>query len=543
MNLTEQQLRDMLEAHNAQQASVMDGGMSRAPAPASVPVRAPVANYAGDYLSTVAPGHAVVPPALGGKPVAPVAPPVTPPADLSGTPEVPPMTDPNAASADSGAGYGLQDMLLDAYRKAQQAKELANGGLENAAYAGQEGLVTEALGNDDLTQAKIDEAKEMAPIDDAAANAAMANEQRMKDIAAEGEQAAKAQMIRIKAASDAAANTEVKDFWADKTSGARIMGILAQALSGAANGLAGNPSAPTPLDRIIEQDIKAQMANMENKRMVASQEQSTMRLVYEQTGSRIAAQSAMTIAALQKTKAMSQALADKYATPKAQAENRIIQGQLEQKAADIESKTQKILTEQHSSQAMSILGQITDLEQTKTLAGTRGSGAKESEPLPPGVKLKPGAKIDKTVYTAIQRETTGVVSFMGGTDMLEHILNKPFSMENWDQFDKFASNMVSDIRKIQGTGVALSPSEEKNMNKMKADYLAGKTPSAVDIMAARATVARIQKAMTHVYVNRIRQTGAPVDLDFSDPTMGRHIQAYARDQADMQESRAKQVAK
>lgn len=57
----------------------------------------------------------------------------------------------------------------------------------------------------------------------------------------------------------AASTTSVYNWWAQAPTGAKILGLISQAAAGAANFLAGQPGAPTPLDRIIEQDLQYQM--------------------------------------------------------------------------------------------------------------------------------------------------------------------------------------------------------------------------------------------------------------------------------------------
>lgn len=497
-------------------------------------------NTAGDYLSAAA-GNPQLPSWLGGKSVAqpvstPVAVPVTP--GLSQTPDAPalptPDADPVAASA-SVAPSPLQAQLLDAYSKAQQSTALNNAALTDAQNLGEQGTVDEAAGTQALHDNEAALARAKQPLDQEQVQIEASNEARMKEIQTAGEAAARAQMVRVNNAAMEAANTTMHNFWEDKTAGARIMGILAQALSGAANGLAGNPSAPTPLDRIIERDIRMQLENMQNKRAAVGQEQSTMRLVYEQTGSRMAAQSAMTLAAYKKVAAMSQALTDQYATPKAQAQNQIIQGQMEQKAADLDKRTQEFLSQQHSSQAMGILGKLTELQNTdeENKGRAAAKGGQESEPVPPGVKLKAGSKIDKTVYAAIQKQTNGLVSYLSQSDKAQYLFSKPLSMEDYEAFNTTMSLMLGDTRQFEGTGAALSPAEEVNMRKMLVNYFHGKLPLPEEITAAKNAIARVQAAATRMYVGRLRGTGAPVDLDPNDPVLGRHIQNYIREEAEI----------
>lgn len=57
--------------------------------------------------------------------------------------------------------------------------------------------------------------------------------------------------------------TRVNNWWADASTPVKILGLISQALAGAANAIAGNPSAETPLDKVINADLKQQMANID----------------------------------------------------------------------------------------------------------------------------------------------------------------------------------------------------------------------------------------------------------------------------------------
>lgn len=542
--LSSKEMLAMLDYHNSQPGYMSslygNAPMSVAPPQAPPQAAAPQGNIAGDYLQGIG-GNMTVPPFLGGKavpaaPTAPVAPPATAP---SVAPDAPALTDDGAAAqqdtSDVGSAPPLQSMLMNAYQSQMQANQLNNANLEGAQHDAQEGAVQEALGNDALTKANVAEAKAKLPIDKEQERIAAQGERQMAEIQAQGEAAARAQMVRVQAAATEAANTTMHDFWEDKSAGARIMGVLSQALAGAANGLAGNPSAPTPLDRIIERDIQVQMQNMQNKRAAVGQEQSTMRLVYEQTGSRIAAQTAMTLAAYKKVAAMSQTLTDQYATPKAQAQNQIIQGQMEEKAAALEERTQQFLSQQHNQQATSTLAKLTELQNTADQNAGRvaAKSGGETEPPPPGFKLRDGAKVDKTVYAAVQKQTNGLVSYLSQADKAEYLFSQPLTMENYQAFNTTMSLMLTDTRQFEGTGAALSAAEEANMRKMLVDYSKGKLPLPEEITAAKGAIARVQAAATRMYVGRVHGTGLPAILDPKDPILGRHVANYLREEAEI----------
>lgn len=62
---------------------------------------------------------------------------------------------------------------------------------------------------------------------------------------------------------DNASKLRVYDWWANKSTGAKILGVISQVLAGGVQGLTGQLGADTPLDRIIKQDIQLQIHNAE----------------------------------------------------------------------------------------------------------------------------------------------------------------------------------------------------------------------------------------------------------------------------------------
>lgn len=548
--LSVEQMRLALDEHNQRQAAYA-GAIPNQSYGAPAPIRvAPEPSAFEGYLQTSlgSPRTPTLP--FGNVPavVAAAATP-TPVAGMPGqstAPEAPPL---GAAAVPTGAPgeeiNPLQPQLMTGYNTEMLQAQDANQQMTDAMELGSYGAEAQAQGEMDLNNAKAAEAREQLPIDKEEEDIAARSQQQMADIQAQGEKAAKAQMMRVEAAANDAANAHVRDFWEDKSTGGRIMGVLSQALAGAANGLAGNPSAPTPLDRIIDRDVRSQIENMQNKRAAVGNEQSTLRLVYEQTGNRMATQSAMTIAAYRRTKAMSQTLADKYATPKAQAENQKIQGVLEQKEAALVSNTQKFFSEQHTASAMSILGKITSLDNADTAAQARmavksGSGG---EPAPAGTMTTPGSKLDKTVYAAVQKETHGIVSFLVNSDKAEYLWNQPANMENFASFKTTMSLMLTDTRQFEGTGAALSPAEEANMRQMLVKYESGIMPLPDEIWAAKHAIERVQAAATRMYVGRLTGAlgrlggpGAKVQLNPNDPSIGRHIANFMTEEATVREA-------
>lgn len=189
------------------------------------------------------------------------------------------------------------------------------------------------------------------PIREEEAKAAADHAQRVADIEQAGQQKIQAQMGRYQSASDAAAQTEVHNFFDDKTTGASIMAIISQALSGAANGLAGNPGAPTPLDRVIQQDIERQKINLEQKNRSADRQGNMLGVLRDELKSDTLAEAAMYDASITKAEAMVKQLAPYYAGGISSAQAQQALGALQEKKAANQGAIQQHLAALSSQQA------------------------------------------------------------------------------------------------------------------------------------------------------------------------------------------------
>lgn len=119
------------------------------------------------------------------------------------------------------------------------------------------------------------------------------------------------QMERYTSAVSDLQNADFHSYWADKGTGARAMGIVAAALGGLANGLAGQPGAPTALDRVIDRDMQMQMAQMQKKERVVGVQKGMLDELRERLGSDMAAMSALRIATNNKLIAETNAMANR----------------------------------------------------------------------------------------------------------------------------------------------------------------------------------------------------------------------------------------
>jgi hypothetical protein len=83
-------------------------------------------------------------------------------------------------------------------------------------------------------------------------------DRQAQNIQTEAQKQLDAQSMKVSQAAEGVQNFQFQDYFADKGVFGKILGVVTAALSGAANSLAGQPGAPTVLDRIIQQDLDLQ---------------------------------------------------------------------------------------------------------------------------------------------------------------------------------------------------------------------------------------------------------------------------------------------
>lgn len=98
-------------------------------------------------------------------------------------------------------------------------------------------------------------------------------------------------MDRYLAAVNDLKNTHVHSWWSQAGTGAQVLGIVSQALAGGLQGLTGQ-SGPTPLDRIIDQDLQRQKMNLAQKSDVAQQSGDLYHKLIQQFGDEVQAEAA-----------------------------------------------------------------------------------------------------------------------------------------------------------------------------------------------------------------------------------------------------------
>jgi hypothetical protein len=155
------------------------------------------------------------------------------------------------------------------------------------------------------------------------------------------------QMQRIEASAAEVQNYQLHNYFADKSNLGRVMALISSACSGGANGLAGQPGAPTPMDRIIEQDMQLQTAQLGQKKAGLDAQTSIFGLLRQQTGDVMSAQLAYRNAMDSKLKIMIDQVGAKLNTPAAK---------LAEMKAQIDAKT----AERNQKASQFYLGNITN---------------------------------------------------------------------------------------------------------------------------------------------------------------------------------------
>lgn len=200
------------------------------------------------------------------------------------------------------------------------------------------------------------------------------------------------QMEKWDAARTIAANSQIQDFFADKTTGGYVVGIIAQALGGFANGLAGNPGAPTPLDRVIQRDFERQIQNLNQKNRTADKEEGKLRILMSQGLDQLQASAALRAALNDKIKLITDDVANRMGTQDAIAKAAQIK-------ADLDTKNQQI---QDGVQSNYMTGRI-QMEHSRLLVGMArakfiaavAKGATLADPLANDVDNFPGDKVSR----------------------------------------------------------------------------------------------------------------------------------------------------
>lgn len=456
-------------------------------------------------------------------------------------PPLPGVAQPNVprGSMDESASQGGQPSLEQLARgmigRGQHGEALGQGGLLTALGQEKSGIddeVTAARQKADLQGA---EGQAMEPVEAQKSQIAAQNEARNQAIIAQGEKAASDQMVRLNAAADEAAQAEVHNFWADKSTGARILGVLAQAFAGAANGLSNNPGAMTPLDRIIQADMQRQTVNMQQKDRVVDQQRGLLRDIQQSTGSQLQSQAAMYIASWKRVEQTAAELKNKFATPEAEQGFTAAQALAQQRIAQATEKVYGQMRDSAIQEQTAGMGFLNEDAKNKAAAGHTGSGENEKLLVLAGTK---GA-VDNRTYDKFKESDQAYRAIIGQQESIKTILQdvqtgKLTEAEGFKRYKSARSALLADMRKAQGTGAALSDQEFKNLEANMPDYVDARLPGWRSFVAGEgnAMMDRLMATSSRAYFSKIDHTVKGVELDPNDPVYGKHVQAYVAERAD-----------
>jgi hypothetical protein len=291
-------------------------------------------------------------------------------------------------------GIGAEQDALDASEGRIDALGAESKKNKDDSLAALEGIRSEQSNAQDLTvQAAKKRTELMTPLLAQVQTDFKDLNDRAQTAYANTQAATQVQMAKWDDARTQAANSQIQDFFADKTTGGFVVGIISQALGGFANGLAGNPGAPTPLDRVIQRDFERQIQNQNQKGRTAAGEEGKLRVLMSQGLDQLQASAALRAALNDKIKVITDDVANRMGTPDALAKAAQIK-------ADLDTKNQQI---QDGVQSNYMTGRI-QMEHTRLLVGvsrakliaTIAKGATLTDPLANDVDGFPGDKVGRS---------------------------------------------------------------------------------------------------------------------------------------------------
>lgn len=471
------------------------------------------------------PGHSVLGDsaqvaASSGAPVLAAGPPPALPTQFAA--DMPATAPAPAIQPDLGVPLGspAHDMLVAHFDN--QAAQSAKAAQDARAFMGLGGpvdqLQTDALDKlrqaGDITQ-KATEKQGMAQAElDRQQGEEIAQQQRADDIRMRKRNAmVREYQGRADVLAEQAQNAEVRDFWADKSTGSRILGILAQTLSGAANGLAGNPGAPSPLDRIIDRDLEVQRANQQNKRLSADRAQNALAQVYNAFDHEDASVAAYRQAAAKWYASKSSELAAQFHTETAAAENQKVQAQAEQVIAKSQAELAKVAADSHDRLHLAADDNRVQLERDasneRQVQAARDDQFTES----PGIDGPVRRSLAGSQWAKISQQFAGSFAQI---DRIQRLVNKPgVSLADSLGADASAALLKGDARGILGTGANLSAEEAKDLNALVVRYLRQKGVKSIGELGApeaNELIGTIRTSLARAWQSRVRSTFAGRDV-------------------------------
>jgi hypothetical protein len=443
-------------------------------------------------------------------PLPPPGPPGGPGA--AGGPAAPAVLSPEAmamARQQFNAGTGNGQLAQMAYLKSIENQQTALG--------------NEAAAGNALYDLQAQKGEEMAPIDRERQQAADEHVDRMNQIRQETEKQNAVQQRKVQAAVDAAGASDVHSFWQDKSVPARILGVIAQALSGAANGLSGNPGAPTPLDRIINEDFQRQVQNQENKSKSAGQQQTLYDQMLRATGNRVDAETAWYTANNNRVASMATTLANKFAQPEAIAKAKAFAAQKDRENAQIEERRATTQMSIAMQQGNAGLGAAVNLAGQESAYGakTAAKGSGSYNRLPGTLTDIPKDKTTSVIYNRQMKGAETLVGYLGTLQHALDTLDEPGGgLKKFYQFATDHDLSFADSRgdAMLALGKKLEGAESSMGERGSVSYL--KSYIGQDALKAREHIHALQLGWARILLSRYRAANPNTAIDVNAPVIG-----------------------
>jgi len=388
------------------------------------------------------------------------------------------------------------------------------------------GIQREDAAGQQLADVQSQKAVAQNKVDQGAVDKAREQEERMAAIAQQGQMAADAQMKRIMSAADDVSQASIHNFWQDKSAGSRILGVLSQAFAGAANALAGNPSAPTPLDHIINRDMDMQVANLNQKNKRLQNEQGVLKDLYDRTGNAMQATSSMYVAAWKRIDLQGAQLASKFGSQEAQVGYQKLHAIAEQRISQATDKTYAVL----HSDAVNRMQHGMDTELKEDMIDAKEQAASGGTPAQnfnlAGVK----GEVSEPVYSKFQKADSNYREFV---KQAEHVdwLFKHGSGSNAADFQDYKNaraSMFFALKELENAGQRADPEKLKQLEAMLPSMWKAEVPGYSGLTDSRNQLRRIMDTVSRDHFSRLDGTISGVTLDATDPQYGHHVARYLK---------------
>ncbi len=392
-----------------------------------------------------------------------------------------PLSDPQAASQAGGLGIDTSYLDQDKALIGNEIGQLKKGGADAQARLDATGANAKQaeLGLADVTAKKN---QDMQPYFDDTLTRFNQLDKTVQELSAQTQARTEAQMAKWDAARSDAANSQIQDFFADKTVAGQAIGIISAAFGGFANGLSGNPGAPTALDRVIQRDMERQIQNLNQKNRVAAGEEGKLKLLMDQGLNQLQAVAALRSAAYDRLKFITSDIANKWGGAEAAAKAQQINAQFDLSIAKIQNDVQQTT----SQSVLSGLKDISSLDLQRTLLmksiAVAGMKMNQADGLSQVVE---GFKGDKTQRENLSNMVQAYQNFQDSS-----------AEENssWDPFDnaKLRPDLGNSVATIEAHGAKANARQLMRGDKAVGGFI-------TDTQASREKVgARLRKELLNV---------------------------------------------